>query len=52
MLLSLKMLNKEYKFKIGHFGLCNKPKKAVAIININITVPIVHTNVLGALYDP
>jgi hypothetical protein len=28
------------------------PKKAVAIIRINIIVPIVQTNVLGALYDP
>jgi len=28
------------------------PKNPVAIIKINIIVPIVHTNVLGALYDP
>jgi len=28
------------------------PKKAVAIITINIIVPIIHTNVLGALYEP
>jgi hypothetical protein len=37
---------------LNHFGLCKKPRKAVTIININITVPNVHTNVLGALYDP
>jgi len=29
-----------------------EPRKAVAFIKINITVPIVHTKVLGALYDP
>jgi hypothetical protein len=28
------------------------PKKAVAIININIIVPKVQTKVLGDLYDP
>jgi len=33
-----------------HKDIC--PKNAVAIIKINITVPIVHTKVLGALYDP
>jgi len=35
-----------------HFGLFDKPKKAVAIITINITVPIAHVKVLGDLYDP
>jgi hypothetical protein len=28
------------------------PKKAVTIINIKITTPILNTKVLGALYDP
>lgn len=37
---------------LNHVGLCNKPKNAVTIINMNMNVPIVHTNVLGALYDP
>jgi len=37
---------------LNHFGLCNKPRKAVTIINMNITTPKVQTNVLGALYDP
>jgi len=52
-LLKNKEMSKEmFKNNLCHFGLCKKPKKAVAIINIKITVPIVQTNVLGALYDP
>jgi hypothetical protein len=40
---------KKKLLKFNHFGLFNKPRKAIAIIRTKITTPIDQTNILGDL---